>query len=180
MTIKALSSRLIYENRWLRLREDRIERPDGSPGIYAVLEKPDFAVIAPIGQDCIHLVQQYRYPVAGRYWELPQGSWEGVDNVDPLELARGELREETGLMAERIEAVGHIFEAYGYSNQGFHLYLATGLTQSAQNLDAEEQDLVTASFSFAEVKRMILTGEIKDATTIAAFGLLHIKGLLSL
>ena len=93
--IETLSSRLVYENRWMRLREDAIVRQDGSPGIYGVVEKADFAIIAPVENGMIHLVEQYRYPVQGRYWELPQGSWEVAPGTDPSELARAELREET-------------------------------------------------------------------------------------
>ena len=96
--IRTTASRLVYENRWMRLREDAIVRQDGSPGIYGVVEKADFAIIAPVENGMIHLVEQYRYPVQGRYWELPQGSWEDSPGTDPLELARAELREETGLI----------------------------------------------------------------------------------
>ena len=62
--IKTLGSRVVYENRWMRVREDAIRRRDGSDGIYGVVEKPDFAVIVPVEDDGrIHLVQQYRYHV---------------------------------------------------------------------------------------------------------------------
>ncbi len=63
----------------------------------------------------------------GRYWE--QGAWEQKPGADPLEVARSELREETGLDADRMIYAGHLFEAYGYSNQGYHVYLTTGLRQ---------------------------------------------------
>jgi ADP-ribose pyrophosphatase len=177
--IETLGTRVVYENRWMRVREDAIRRRDGSEGIYGVVEKPDFVVIVPVEEDGrIHLVQQYRYPVRGRYWEFPQGAWEHQPGTDPLEVARGELREETGLDADRMIYAGHLFEAYGYSNQGYHVYLAKGLRRGGADLDHEEQDLVTREFALLEVERMIRDGEIKDATTVAAFGLLRIKGLL--
>jgi ADP-ribose pyrophosphatase len=72
--IKTKASRIVYENRWMRVREDAVERQDGAPGIYGVVEKADFAVIVPLDNGFIHLVEQYRYLVKGRYWELPQGS----------------------------------------------------------------------------------------------------------
>ena len=75
-------------------------------------------------------MEQYRYPVKGRYWELPQGSWEQKPGADPMEKARGELREETGLDAAKMTYVGHLFEACGYSNQGYHIFLATGLRRA--------------------------------------------------
>jgi ADP-ribose pyrophosphatase len=126
--IETTATRIVYENRWMRVREDAILRRDGSPGIYGVVEKPDFAVIAAVENGMIHLVEQYRYPVQGRYWELPQGSWEQAPEADPLALARAELREETGLTARTMQHVGHLFECYGYSEQGYHIYLAQGLT----------------------------------------------------
>jgi hypothetical protein len=72
--IQTLATRVVYEHRWMRVREDSIRRRDGSDGIYGVVEKPDFVVIVPVEQDrSLHLVQQFRYPVGARYWELPQG-----------------------------------------------------------------------------------------------------------
>jgi ADP-ribose pyrophosphatase len=88
------------------------------------------------------------------------------------------LREETGLDADRMIYAGHLFEAYGYSNQGYHVYLATGLRRGDADRDHEKQDLVTREFPLLEVERMIRDGEIKDATTVAAFGLLRLKGLV--
>jgi ADP-ribose pyrophosphatase len=177
--IEATGTRLVYENRWMRVREDTIRRRDGSIGIYGVVEKPDFVVIVPVEDDGrLHLGGQYRYPVKGRYWELPQGSWEQEPGADTMEMARGELQEETGLDAAHMTYVGHLFEACGYANQGFHIYLATGLRQGEANRGHEEQDLVTRDFALSEVERMIREGEIKDATTVAALGLLRLKGLL--
>ena len=73
---------------------------------------------------------------------------------------------------------GHLFEAYGYSNQGDHVYLATGLRRGDAAPDHEEQDLITRAMPLHEVERMIRDGEIKDATTLAAFTLLRLKDLL--
>jgi ADP-ribose pyrophosphatase len=161
--IQTLDTHIVYENRWLRLREDAIRRTDDSKGIYSVVEKPDFVVIVPVEADGrIHLVQQYRYPVRARYWEFPQGSWELAPDADPADIACGELREETGLRADHMVNTGHLFEAYGYSNQGSHVYLATGLHRGDADLDHEEQDLVSRAFLLAEVEQMIRDGEIKD------------------
>jgi len=176
--IKATATRVVYENRWMRVREDAIVRRDGTPGIYGVVEKADFAVIAAIEDGMIHLVEQYRYPVKGRYWELPQGSWEEAPGTDPLDLARAELREETGLTAESMIHVGHLFECYGYSTQGFHIYLAQGLKPGEANREASEQDMVSRAFPIAAVLGMIAGGTIKDAATVATLGLLRLKGLI--
>lgn len=95
--IRTLSSKIVYQNRWMRVREDAIERPDGSKGIYGVVEKPDFAVIIPWDRGGLHLVEQHRYPVGARYWELPQGSWEGTA-IEAL-VAAGTIRDATTVAA---------------------------------------------------------------------------------
>lgn len=181
MTIRKISSREVYSNRWMTVREHQIERADGSPGIYGVIEKPDFVLIipieknGPIDKDAVYLVEQYRLPVAGRFAEFPQGSWEEKPGADPMEIARGELREETGLLAGKMEYVGHLFVAYGMSNQGFRVFLATQLSQGERNLEKEELDLVVKRVAIEEFEEMILSGEIKDAASIAAWALLGIK-----
>ena len=161
----------------MSVREDKIIRADGSQGIYGVVEKSDFAVIAAVDADRIYLVEQYRYPVEERFWELPQGSWED-SAVDPLLLAKAELREETGLVAHAMVHVGHLFLAYGFSNQGYNVFLASDLQQLDPRLEPEEHGLIARPFALTEFERMIGNGIIKDATTIAAYGLLRIKGLL--
>jgi ADP-ribose pyrophosphatase len=175
--IETTGSTLVYKNRWMTVREDAIVRSNGTPGIYGVVEKADFAVIAAVRGQSIYLVEQYRYPVRGRFWELPQGSWENRA-IDPLELAKAELREETGLVACSMLHAGRLFLAYGYSTQAYDLYLATDLREGATRLDAEEEGLVSKEFPVRAVQAMIEDGTIKDATTVAAFGLLRLKGLL--
>jgi len=176
--IETVGSTVIYRNRWMTLREDAIVRADGSRGLYSVVEKSDFAVIAAIADGEIHLVEQYRYPVRGRYWELPQGSWED-QNVDPLDLARAELREETGLTAGSMQHVGRLYLGYGYSTQAYDVFLASDLSAGETQLDAEEIGLISRAFRLSDVEAMILDGTIRDATTVAVFGLLRLKGLLS-
>jgi ADP-ribose pyrophosphatase len=176
--IRTTASRVVYQNRWMKVREDSVVRRDGSEGLYGIVEKPDFALIVPAHAGMIHLVEQYRYPVKGRYWEFPQGSWEGDPQMDPLDLARAELREETGLLAGQMTRVGHLFECYGYSTQAYHIYLAQELEPGEASREREEQDMVCRAFPIAEVKDMVLHGVIKDAASVAAFGLLSLKGLV--
>jgi ADP-ribose pyrophosphatase len=84
-----------------------------------VVDKKDYVVIAPLEGGYLHLVEQFRYPVAGRFWEFPQGSWESSANASMIDVARGELQEEIGFDAKSLVEIGHLFQAYGYSNQGF-------------------------------------------------------------
>ena len=173
-----LSSRIAYQNRWTRVREDRIRRPDGSDGLYGVVERSDFAVIAPWQDGRLTLVQQYRYPVGTRVWEFPMGMWEQASDIDPMRLAAGELREETGLTAKTMIHAGQIFQGPGYCNQSGHIFLATDLTQGEPDRESTEQDMVCQSFTLAEFEAMIGDGTLQEAMTIAAFGLLRIKRLL--
>src|ERR1700760_2746800 len=137
MAIRILSSREIYRNPWLRMREDEIERSNGTRGIYSVVDKHDCAVILPIDGDHIWLVEQYRYTIGERALELPQGGWEAED-VDPEALAPGELREETGLLAGRMTELPWMWIAYGFTRQRQHVFVAEDLVPSSHERDPEE------------------------------------------
>lgn len=174
--IEQLSSREVYKNRWMRVREDEVRFADGSTGIFGVVEKVDFVVVIPRHNDGTYeLVEQYRYPVKGRFWEFPMGAWETRPDAELIDVAHGELGEEVGLMAREMTCLASgIHEASGHSTQCFSVYLATGLTTgSAQyKRDHEEQDLKSKRFTMDDIKAMIRSGQIKDQTTITAFGLL--------
>src|SRR5246127_5438980 len=170
MSIRTLSSREIYRNPWLRLREDQIERNNGTNGIYGVVDKDDCAVIIPIDGDTIYLVEQFRYTIQQRALELPQGGWE-TPEVDPEDLARGELREETGLVASSMTYLGTMWIAYGFAKQKQHVFLATGLVQAEIDPDPEEHDLVLHTLSIAQFEDKLLDGTIRDVCTLAAWGL---------
>jgi 8-oxo-dGTP pyrophosphatase MutT (NUDIX family) len=173
-----LSSRIAYENRWTRLREDRIRRADGSDGLYGVVERADFVVIVPWQDGRLTLVEQWRYPVNARIWEFPMGMWEQAPGTDPAMLAAAELQEETGLTAGRMTHAGEIFQGPGYCNQRGHIFLATDLTQGEPNREATEQDMICRSVPLAEVEAMIRDGRLCEAMTLSAFGMLRVKGLL--
>lgn len=169
-SIQTLSSREVYRNPWMRLREDEILRSNGKQGIYGVVEKDDSAIILPIEGDRIWLVEQFRYTIQERAIELPQGGWEmEIDN--PEELARGELREETGLHAESMVYLGQLWIAYGFTRQKQHVFLATGLTHAEREPDEEEHDIVVRSVPLAEFEQMMLDGVVRDGCTVAAWGM---------
>src|ERR1700761_675626 len=173
-----LSTRIAYENRWIRVREDRIRHPDGSDGLYGVVERADFVVIVPWQDGHLTLVEQYRYPVGARVWEFPMGMWEQAPGTDPMVLAAGELREETGLIAGHMTLIGEIFQGPGYCTQRGHIFLATELSQGDPDREATEQDMICRSFSLAEFEAMVRDGTLAEAMTLSAFGLLRVKGLL--
>lgn len=176
--IETVHSKIVYRNNWMTVREDVIRRRDGSIGIYGVIDKPDFVVVVPLHADgSLQLVQQYRYPIRVRCWEFPLGTW-GEPGTDPALVARHELQEETGLTAKTITHAGYLHGAFGTINQGYNIFLATDLTAGVAAPEQEEQDMVSRTFSRADFEAMLLDGTITDATTVACFGLLRLKGLL--
>lgn len=177
--MKTTASRVVYKNRWMTVREDQIERPDGSPGIYSVVDKAPAAMIIPlegsIQDGHVYLIEQFRYPVGKRFLEFPGGSWEDNPGADPAELARGELQEETGLVPGRIDYVGFLYFAYGISSQGFYLYCAKELTQGEAMPEHTEQDLTVRRTSIRDFEEMCRDGVIKDSASIAAWSLLKAR-----
>jgi 8-oxo-dGTP pyrophosphatase MutT (NUDIX family) len=168
---RVTATRIVYENRWMRLREDITERADGTRGLYAWIEKPPAAVIVPLDDGHVWLVEQHRHPIGARFWELPQGAWEDDPAAAPEDLARGELAEETGLRAARIEHLGKLHFAYGITDQSFDVWRATGLEPGEQALEATEADLRVERFAVAAFEEMIFSGGIRDAATVAAWHL---------
>lgn len=170
--VETIATQQVYLNPWMTVREDEIVRPDGTPGIYGVVDKPAFALVIPMDGDRIMLVEQYRYPVGARRWEFPQGTAPDRADLDGPALAAQELREETGLVAHTITPLGTVDAAPGMTSQRGRMYLATGLTEGPPAREAEEQDMRSAWFPRAEVEEMIRRGEIADAQSLAAFALL--------
>jgi 8-oxo-dGTP pyrophosphatase MutT (NUDIX family) len=167
--IERVASREVYRNSWMTVREDDVRRPDGSPGIYGVIDKPDYALVIAQDGDRYRLVEQFRYPLGVRRWEFPQGTAPERAHTEPTELAARELREETGLRAESFVMLGKLDVAPGMSSQRGWVFLATGITEGEPDREHEEQDMHSEWFSRADVERMIVDGEITDAQSVAAW-----------
>jgi len=170
--IKQVASRLVYENRWMKVREDEVERLDGSRGIFGVIEKSDFALVIPAENDGFHMVEEFRYPIGRRSWNFPQGTFPDGRDGDPEELARHELAEETGFRAGTMTRLGYLHGSHGSSSQGFHVFLATDLVPGETNREVEEQDMRQGFLSRAEFKRYVREGLITDDSSVAAYTLL--------
>lgn len=172
--IRKISGREVYRNRWCSVREDVIERSNGQRGIYGVMDKEPACLVIPLerveGEEFVWLVRQYRYTVQGTYYELPQGGWETA-NVNPEELARGELAEETGLRAESMTSLADLWIAYGAMRQIHHVFLAEGLSHGETERDPEEHDMTVHRVAVREFEAMMLDGRVKDNCTVAAWGL---------
>lgn len=170
--MRTVSSREVYANAWMTVREDRVCRPDGSGGIYGVVDKPHYALVIPLEGNRLHLVEQFRYPLGLRRWEFPQGTAPDRADMEGSELAARELQEETGLRAARLTDLGLLDVAPGMSSQRGRVFLATGLTAGEPAREHEEQDMHSTWFFRADFEQMITSGEVTDAQSIAAYTLL--------
>jgi ADP-ribose pyrophosphatase len=182
VSIKTVSSREVYRNPWCSVREDVIERSVpgsdvGVRGIYGVMDKEPACIIIALETtaegEFVWLVRQFRYTVGAEYFEFPQGSWE-IAEVDALELARGELAEETGLRAEKMTRLASPWVAYGAMRQVQHVFLAAGLSQGETERDPEEHDMTVHRVAVEEFERMVLDGRVRDNCTLAAWGVYQV------
>lgn len=151
----------------MRVREDDIVRPDGTPGIYGVVETRIATAAVPLtpGHE-VYLVGQYRYPTDRYSWEVPQG---GTDPDEaPLAAIQRELKEEAGLIASSWEPLGseiHLSNCIS-SEIGF-IYLAEHLHEAEPDPDGTEI-LEVRKVPFAQCLQMAHSGEIQDAMTLLA------------
>ena len=177
MSIRTISSREVYRNPWTSVREDVIERSNGRRGIYGVIDKDPATIVIPLERtaegDFLWLIEQFRYTVQGSFKEFPQGGWEQADVV-PEELARGELREETGLAAGTMTMLGELWIAYGVMRQKHYVYLAEDLIMGKTDPDPEEHDLSVHRVRVAEFEEMLLDGRVMDNCSAAAWGLYRV------
>ncbi len=173
--MERISSRQVYANAWMTVREDTVRRDDGSEGIYGVVDKPTAAIIIPRDGDRLHLVEQFRYPIGKRRWEFPMGTAPDLAEVDPAELAARELAEETGLIAGRMEFLGDLDLAPGTSSQREHVFLATDLREGPIGREPSEQDMQARWFTVAEFEDMVRDSELVDAQTLAAYLLMVLR-----
>ncbi|RME76518.1 MAG: NUDIX hydrolase [Chloroflexi bacterium] len=174
---KTLSSRQVYRNPWINVREDIAQMPNGKTTIYGVVECPEAVGVLPfVDDDHVILVRQYRYVFAEDHrWEMPTGA---VKPGEPLtEAARRELREEIGFTAADLQFLCTFFSSKSVMREVAHLYIGRGLSQAYAPPD-ETEFLEVAIFPFTQVLQMTLTSEIRDSmTVIAVLHAARLKGL---
>lgn len=163
--LKTVSSKTVYKNPWMRVREDSVIRPDGSNGIYGVVESKDSVVIVAMNDlKEMYLIRSFSYPVSSWRWGLPGG---GGDDEHPEVASKRELAEETGIIANKWTRLGKTRVSSGLMTERMTVYLAQDLT-FGDRFDADDKGLIDQGkfVSAANIDAMIAADEIDDAQTI--------------
>jgi len=174
---KQLSTREVYQNPWIEVHEDQVINPRGGRGIYGKVSFKNKAIgIIPLDEhQNTWLVGQYRYTLNEYSWEIPMGG--GDRYVDPLESARRELKEETGLSAVQWTQIMRLHTSNSITDEEGFIYLARELQAGETEFD-ETEDLAIRKLHFAEALEMVMEGHITDAISVA--GILKVARFLNI
>jgi len=166
MKFQTLNSELVYRGRAFDVRRDQLQLPDGQIAALDIVVHVGAVTILPLDEHGnILFVRQYRHAVGQELLELPAGTLEPGE--PPEVCARREIREETGMAAAQLRKIGEFFLAPGYSTELMYVFLATGLHPDPLPGDSDEFIRVE-EVPVADVFRMIESGEIQDAKSLAA------------
>lgn len=171
---QTLRSTVVYENPWVRVRHEEVTTPNGKPGIYGVAHFKHKAIaIVPLdAEGNTWLVGQYRYPLEEYSWEIPMGG--GSLDVEPLESARRELQEETGLTAQNWACIGRIHTSNSVTDEEGFIFIAEDLTPGPTQFD-ETEVIQVKKVPLTEAVRMVMDNEITDSLSV--YGLLKVARL---
>lgn len=175
---KMLSTREVYDNAWIHVTEDEVINPGGGKSIYGKVSFKNLAIgIIPLDEENnTWLVGQHRYTLDAHSWEIPMGG--GPLEIDKLESAKRELKEETGLDAANWTEVMKIHTSNSVTDEVGYVFLAQNLTEGENSLEDTEEDLELKKIHISEVLRMIDEGEITDSLSVA--GILKVCRILNL
>ena len=170
------ASRQLFESRWFRLRQDQVDLPSGETITYNVVEHPGFAIVVPLLDDGRVLLERvYRYTVQETLTECPSG---GLEGQAPELAAHRELEEETGWVAGRMTPLGSFYASDGISDERFHVFLATELSETGQMAREPTEQMELEFVPFETAVEQALSGRITDAPSALALILAerHVNG----
>ena len=170
---KINSEENIYDNPWINITEFQVINPSGNPGIYGQVHFKNKAIgVLPLDENLnTYLVGQFRFPLKQYSWEIPEGG--GPLSGEPLDSAKRELLEETGLKAAKWTEIQRMYLSNSVCDEEAIIYLAQKLEQFEAEPEETEQ-LTIKKLPFDEVYQMVCRGEITDAITVAAVLKVHI------
>lgn len=167
---KTLGSKLVYKNAWMRVREDKIITPEGTPGIYGVVESDDSVMITVLDDNNrVYLIRTFNYPAQSWNWELPGG---GSDGEDTIVASKRELLEETGITAKDWTFLGKTRVCNGLMTERMSVYLARNLSAAAKSNEAIVGE--GNFFSLVDIHKMIHAGDINDGQSLTGLYLLEL------
>ena len=162
---KTIKENEIYNGKIIRVHVDDLELPNGKPAKRETVEHPGGVCVAALSENyTLTFVRQFRYPYHKVLLELPAGKLEKGEN--PLEAGMRELEEECGVVAENVISLGCVYPTVAYCSEIIYLYLATGLSKTAQHFD-EDEFLETEEISLDKAVQMVMANEITDSKTVA-------------
>ena len=165
---KTLSSREVYSTDWITVTEHDVINPAGGKGVYGKVHFKNKAIgIVPLDdQNNTWLVGQFRYPLSEYSWEIPEGG--GLIGTPPLEAAKRELMEETGITAKKWQQIIHVHTSNSVTDEEGFIFLAEDLSFGENQLEDSEADLIVKKLPFTEALDMVMSGKITDSISIAA------------
>lgn len=167
LTEETIRSEQLVDGVLLKAYRDDVRLPDGGESVREWIDHPGAAAVVPLFEDgTTLLVRQYRYPPRRAFLEVPAGKLDH-DGEAPAEVAKRELKEETGCDAERVVPIGKTYPCIGYSNEVIHFFVARGLTRGERDLE-EGEFMEVVSVGFEEALRMARDGDLLDMKTVAA------------
>lgn len=166
---KTLSSKKIYENGWISLREDSVIQPNGEKSVFSVVESKKYVMMIPIIDSEFYLIEQYRYPIQQMSLEFPAG---GIKSGETIETTiNRELVEEAGLQPNKITKIGELYVANSFSNITYSVYIVEDFTTHSISPEASEGKIKLIKVTETRIKEFIKLGKISDSQTLAAFQL---------
>lgn len=175
---QTLSSEEKYDNRWINVTEYQVLNPAGGKGIYGKVHFKNKAIgiVALDENNNTWLVGQWRYTLNEWSWEIPEGG--GPLHDDPLQSAKRELKEETGLIAKQWTLIQRVHLSNSVSDEEGFIFLAEDLTIGESELEETEADMKVWKLPFSDALTMVLDGKITDSLTVMAIlKVARIKGI---